>query len=267
MSLADAIQHEQIQAWGKDISPKPERRSASIGKLIEALAKAQLKFEVIKKETTNPFYKSKYADLSAVIAATQPALAAEGLVVLQEPITENGKAGVVTTLAHSSGEWREHTLLLPTSKSDAQGIGSAVTYARRYSYQAVVGVAAELDDDANATLQTKHHEDAFENRSSGEGRIKQFQVNAFLTTCAENGKTEKQISAWLKTLGKVQAEELTPEEFQKGLKWAHGKEELTETLTNSVKSARAKKEKFNEGLASLSQTTAQTMITDEDAPF
>lgn len=252
---------QQISAWGKDISPKPDRRSESIAKLIEALAKAQLEFDTIRKETKA--YNYKYADLAAVINATQPQLAKHGLVVTQEPFTDAGmNAGVVSTLCHSSGEWMQHTLLLPVTKRDAQGIGSAITYARRYSYQAIVGVAAELDDDAKAAIQTHQHEEAYENRGAP-GRIKQVQVNGFLTTCADNGKTTKQITDWLKTLGKVQVEELTPEEFQKGLKWAHGKEPVEETLKASVKSARAKKEEFNAGLAKLSQ---QTVITDDDLP-
>ena len=261
------IAQEEIQAWGKDISPKPEHRSSTIGKLIEALAKAQMEFDPVKKENSNPFFKSKYADLSTVLGATQKQLAKYGLVVIQEPIVNGAKAGVRTVLAHSSGEWWDMgELLLPLGKQDAQGVGSALTYSRRYAYQSAVSVSAEEDDDGNAAVSNgkshKDYEEAYQQRGAP-GRIKQFQVDAFLTACAENGKTEKQITDWLKTLNKVQAEELTPEEFQKGLRWAHGKEPLQETLTNSVKVERKKKEKFNEGLANLSQ---QTQITDEDVP-
>lgn len=259
--------HPDIYAWGKDISPKPERRSQSIGKLIEALTKAQQEYDPVKKENTNPFFKSKYADLSTVLGATQKHLAKYGVAILQMPVVNGSKAGVQTILAHSSGEWIDFgELLLPLSKQDAQGAGSAITYSRRYAYQSAAGVSAEEDDDGNAAVSNgkahKEYEEAYEQRGAP-GRIKQFQVNAFLEACTENGKTTKQISDWLKTLGKVQAEELTPEEFQKGLKWAHGKEALAETLKNSVKVA--KKAKEPEGIPLTWEK--KTEITDEDVPF
>lgn len=267
LSGQSASQHQQIQAWGETLQKTPERRSQSIAKLIEALAKAQLEFDPVKKENSNPFFKSKYADLATVLGATQKHLAKYGLVVVQEPIVNGAKAGVRTVLAHSSGEWWDMgELLLPLGKQDAQGAGSALTYSRRYAYQSAVGVSAEEDDDGNAAVSNgkshKDYEEAYENKGAP-GRIKQFQVNAFLTTCAENGKTEKQISAWLKTLGKIQAEELTPEEFQKGLKWAHGKEELTQTITNSVKAVKGKKSE-PQGVA---LEWEKTEITDADVSF
>ena len=135
-------------------------KSESIGKLVEALAKAQAKFSALKKDTENPYYHSKYADLSQVIAATQSALSAEGLVVVQTPISNERTAGVRTILAHSSGEWIASECLLPAvmtgkdgrERFDSQSVGSAITYARRYSYQAVIGVAAETDDDGNLAV-------------------------------------------------------------------------------------------------------------------
>ena len=146
----------KLQEGGIGIEPSvAANRSLSIAKLAGALAKAQLSFQPVRKNTENLFYKSKYADLSAVIEATQKALAENGLVIIQSPKVdfEGKKAGVVSTLAHESGEWWENELLLPAKegeKFDAQKVGSAVTYARRYSYQSIIGVAAELDDDANS---------------------------------------------------------------------------------------------------------------------
>jgi hypothetical protein len=131
-------------------------QSASIAKLAGALAKAQLSFEPIYKETDNPFYKSKYADLSLIIKATQKSLATNGLVVIQTPRVdfERKLAGVESMLVHESGEWLTNELLLPAgvNKFDAQSIGSAVTYARRYGLQSIIGVAAEPDDDANTAV-------------------------------------------------------------------------------------------------------------------
>lgn len=134
-------------------------KSTDIGKLAGALAEAQAEFKPVFKESDNPYFSSKYADLATVISATQPALARHGLVVVQSPIVQldQQKAGVVTMLAHSSGEWISQELILPATmrgkdnqpRFDAQSVGSAISYARRYAYQSVVGVAAEVDDDGN----------------------------------------------------------------------------------------------------------------------
>ena len=149
-------------------------RSASIGKLVGALAKAQLAYKPIFKGVENTFYttdkkKAMYADLSAIILATQKALAENGLVIIQSPVVkpETKEAGVRSLLAHSSDEWTEVEVLLPATakikiyegtggnfkwgeKFDAQTCGIAITYTRRYSYQSQAGVAAEEDDDANS---------------------------------------------------------------------------------------------------------------------
>jgi len=147
------------------------RRSETFGEITKALAKAQLSFQPIIKKVENTFYttdkkKAMYADLAAVIAATQKALAENGLIVIQSPIVkpETKEAGTRSLLSHSSGEWLENEILLPATakfkeyagntfiwklKFDAQTIGIAITYSRRYSYQSIIGVAAEEDDDAN----------------------------------------------------------------------------------------------------------------------
>lgn len=130
--------------------------SPSIGKLVEALAKAQAKFDPVLKDSDNPAYRSKYADLATVIDATRPHLAAENLAILQMPHarfgTEDAKELTLTTmLAHSSGEWISSDLTLPAmmrERFDAQSVGSAITYARRYALAAMTGVAQE-DDDGN----------------------------------------------------------------------------------------------------------------------
>jgi hypothetical protein len=135
-------------------------QSEQINELVKALAEAQLEFEPVHKDSDNPYYSSKYADLATVIKATQPALAKRGLVVLQWPMNDAQleEAGVISELCHSSGQWKRTELFLPATgkekgggaKYDAQTVSAAITYARRISYQAIVGVAAELDDDANS---------------------------------------------------------------------------------------------------------------------
>lgn len=132
--------------------PAWAERSATIGKLAAALSKAQAILEAAKKDANNPFFKSKYADLSSVWAAVRGPLTANELSILQEPSTDNGKIIVTTTLMHSSGEYVRSSLSMPVVKQDPQGYGSAVTYARRYALQSVMGIAPE-DDDGNAASQ------------------------------------------------------------------------------------------------------------------
>jgi hypothetical protein len=123
--------------------------SGSIKELAAALHKAQTKIKAALKDSTNPHFRSKYADLSSVVEAVKPALNGEGIVFLQGVSgVENGVA-VETMLLHVSGEWMSSTLEIPASKHDAQGYGSAITYGRRYGLQAMCGVPAE-DDDGNA---------------------------------------------------------------------------------------------------------------------
>ncbi len=119
-----------------------------------ALAKAQGQLQGAKKDSENPFFKSKYADLSAVWEACRTPLAQNGLAVIQttDAEDENGSIPVETILVHESGEWISGLLKVRPVKDDPQGMGSALTYARRYALSAIVGVAPE-DDDGNAASQ------------------------------------------------------------------------------------------------------------------
>ena len=125
-------------------------QSQTIGALAAALAKAQADITGAVKDSANPFFKSKYADLSSVVEAIRLPLSKNGLsyVQLTEP-SDKDEVRVETIILHNSGQWIGSTLALPVSKADAQGFGSALTYARRYGLSAAFGVAAE-DDDGNA---------------------------------------------------------------------------------------------------------------------
>jgi len=130
-------------------------QSESIAKLATALSIVQGKLSHAKKDSANPFFKSKYADLESVWDACRDLLAANGLSVMQFPGEYfEGSMSMTTILAHSSGEWIGQEMSLPVSKPDAQGSGSALTYMRRYALAAVVGVV-QADDDANAAVQSK----------------------------------------------------------------------------------------------------------------
>ena len=130
-------------------------QSESIAKLATALSIVQGKLSHAKKDSANPFFKSKYADLESVWDACRDLLAANGLSVMQFPGEYfEGSMSMTTILAHSSGEWISQQMSLPMSKVDAQGAGSALTYMRRYALAAVVGVV-QADDDANAAVVSK----------------------------------------------------------------------------------------------------------------
>jgi hypothetical protein len=124
-------------------------QSEQINELAGALAKAQGKITGALKDSANPFFKSKYADLASVWDACRSALSDNGLAVIQ--LTESDDSGVfvVTTLAHSSGQWMRSRLRLTPKDDSPQAMGSAITYGRRYALAAMVGVA-QVDDDGNA---------------------------------------------------------------------------------------------------------------------
>lgn len=126
------------------------QKSESIGKLSKALTAVQSQIKPALKDAANPFYKSTYADLNSVWGAARDLLAKNGLSVIQgNSVGIDNTVIVETILAHESGEWIQSELALPLSKSDPQGVGSAVTYGRRYGLAAIVGIVADADDDGN----------------------------------------------------------------------------------------------------------------------
>jgi hypothetical protein len=114
-----------------------------------ALAAAQMEMGKALKDSTNPAFKSKYADLASVMDACLPALNKHGIAVFQPTVDDDSGRYVKTILAHASGETVECRVPLIVSKNDMQGYGSAVTYARRYGLMGMAGIAPE-DDDGNA---------------------------------------------------------------------------------------------------------------------
>lgn len=136
-----------------------EYQSAEIKDLAAALCKAQTAMKHATKEAENPYFKSKYADLPAVIDAVRPALTANGLSVSQMmDYDEVGRHYLVTTLMHTSGQWLRGWYPINPTKNDPQGIGSAVTYARRYSLAGATGNASiGEDDDGNAASEVAPH--------------------------------------------------------------------------------------------------------------
>jgi hypothetical protein len=124
--------------------------SPSTAALWAALVKAQADLKNPPKDSVNPHFKSRYADLATVRDVIVPALAKHGLAVMQMPCEVDSDPALATRLVHSSGEWIQTVMRLRPQKPDPQGVGSALTYARRYALQAIANVAADEDDDGQA---------------------------------------------------------------------------------------------------------------------
>lgn len=126
-------------------------KSETIGELAKALATAQGEIENASKNAKNPHFKSNYADLAEVINTVRPIMSKHGISISQFPAFDSGLASVETIVMHHSGEWMSGVSSAPVGKQDAQGVGSAITYLRRYSLAAIAGIAQE-DDDGNSAV-------------------------------------------------------------------------------------------------------------------
>ncbi len=133
-------------------------QSATILEIAKALSKMQGEMKSVPKDSTNPFFKMRYASIDAVWDTIRKPLSANGLSVIQTTYEQEGKIFLETMLLHTSGEWFKGYLPINAIKSDPQAIGSAITYARRYSLSAILGVSADDDDDGEEA--TGHGKDA-----------------------------------------------------------------------------------------------------------
>lgn len=137
------------------------QHSDSLASLAAALSKAQAELKPAVKDKTNPHLKSKYADLGSVWDACREALAQNGLSVVQLPVTdEPGYIALETMLLHASGEYISARARTRLQKDDAQGVGSGLTYLRRYSLSAALGIVADEDDDGHAASQPARQQQA-----------------------------------------------------------------------------------------------------------
>jgi|TARA_R110000744_G_scaffold220399_2_gene339217 hypothetical protein len=132
------------------------KSSESIKELATALCKAQGQMGGAVKDSSNPFFKSSYADLTSIIKAIKQPFFDNGLSYTQFPVSNEYGIGVSTRLMHNSGEWLEMDYALPTVKKDPQASGSAITYARRYALQSIAGIPTADDDAESAMLRGDH---------------------------------------------------------------------------------------------------------------
>lgn len=128
------------------------KRSDSIASIAKALIAFQSSVKQPKKTATNPHFRNSYVPLDNVVDSIHESAPQHGLAYVQETLVEDDRAGVLTMIVHESGEWMEfEPFLLPIGqKATPQAVGSAITYARRYSLSTAFGLASETDDDANS---------------------------------------------------------------------------------------------------------------------
>lgn len=158
-------------------------RSEQIDALAVALVKAQAGIKGAVKDSLNPHFRSKYADLESVMDACKGPLNENGISVLQIPEPVESGVGIRTVLLHESGQYISGVMVLPMVKQDPQGAGSAITYARRYGLMAMVGVCPE-DDDGEGAMQREQPQQrpapvTQNNDSASEAQLKA--IHAMLT--------------------------------------------------------------------------------------
>lgn len=159
------------------------QHSESIAKIAEALAAFQADVKDPRRDGNNPHFRSKYVQIDALLSAVRPILSKHGLSVVQSTGGDGQNINVTTMILHQSGEWIETDALnLRAVKADPQGAGSAVTYGRRYSLSAALGVAWDDDDDGEAASTT-----AQEHNSKQQEKDNKHAMLAFIV---EEGKAK-----------------------------------------------------------------------------
>ncbi len=173
-------------------------KSEQVNELAAALALAQIEIDNPTKTSTNPFFKSKYADLAEVLSVVRPAFGKHGLSISQHPNVSNGIVTVDTLLMHSSGQWLVSSISAAAGK-DIQTAGAAITYCRRYALSAIAGVSQEDGDGNNAKVSSQ-----FESDDMAEDRKKNSRVCDPMEDCCladfkdkvEEFGTVAELDAW-----------------------------------------------------------------------
>lgn len=189
--------------------------SESTKSIFKALSDFKKDFKQPLKDADNPFFKSKYVPLENVVQAIDNEASKHGLGYFQSTVTgEGGTAGVITVITHSSGEYIEFDpLFLKADKATAQGMGSAITYARRYSLSSAFGIASEVDDDGNgASGQENAQNNSYTPKHANQGKTitepKESVDNAIkqgyakIKSISGEFNTNDKINNWIKEKGK-----------------------------------------------------------------
>lgn len=172
------------------------KTSQTVDKIAPALLKAQKEITFAIRDSTNPHFKSSYADLESVIEAIKKPLNDNGIIFIQSfSPSESGKLNLTTRLMHESGEWIEDELTMPLQKNDAQGYGSAATYSRRYALAAITGLY-QADDDGNEASKPQTLSDAKAEELLSLIRFATDipQIAIYLKLASKNGASKEQLT-------------------------------------------------------------------------
>ena len=195
-----------------------QNQSEDIKDLAKALAAAQHELHGAKKDAVNPFFKSKYATLESVYEAIREPLAKNGLSIVQPTEFISGQTFVRTVLMHSSGQWVDGLYPVISQKNDPQGLGSGMSYSRRYSLMAMVGIPASDDDAESATNRTQPanfspQESAIQRLAQGtdtvaDGFISDKQAKRLFAIAKKHNVSNEQIKGILKKYGIEKTEQI-----------------------------------------------------------
>lgn len=200
----------------QEINPTSPFMSQQINELATALCNAQSAMDKAVKSSNNPFFKSKYADITSCLEASLPTLHENGLAICQLPKTLNGEIGVRSILMHKSGQWIYTDLFLPVGgKKDAQAGGSAITYARRYTLTSMLGMGQEDDDGNKASA--KVDKQGYVNQSAEQDShrtITTEECDELKYLAKKNGYIFDDLRAHVKTLGYEKVKDLNHSDWE-----------------------------------------------------
>lgn len=207
--------------------------SESILKIAPALLEAQRSLQAALKTSTNPHFNSRFADLTSVIEVAQPALNDHGIVFLQPLSFNENRVCITTVLLHESGEWLSDTLEVPLVKMDAQAVGSATTYGKRYSLQAFLGIRSEDDDGQSASdpvaqkAEIKKFPAPTPSKTLKEALVGSLYISeedrkVFIDTAVKNGKSKSDIVTALKASSIASTDKIPYDQVDVWMDWARG---------------------------------------------
>ena len=182
-----------------------------VTELAKAMAKAQSEFGEVPLDSENPFFHSRYASLKSVMETVRPVLAKNGLSIIQTTGFQGERFGLYTTLLHTSGDSLSGFYWINPAKPDPQGLGAAVSYARRYAMAAMLGIVNDTDDDGNATGGTVNRNTQTNVQENGHTNVKTENGNNRKIT----DKQAKRLYAISKSAGRedVEAQDHLQEQY------------------------------------------------------
>ena len=162
------------------------QKSESIAALAKALSAFQGEVKQPLKDANNPFFKSKYVPLENVVEAVTETASKHGLSFIQYPLNNGEQVGVTTLLMHESGEWIEsEPIFAKPQKPDPQGVGSTITYLKRYSLSAIFGITSDIDDDANSASTPRNQQSNYQQATRNNYQQKNTQSSTDYTMASK----------------------------------------------------------------------------------